>query len=77
MSSFRARTRFATVLAVGLALLVSGVVAGAAGGNFILGQANSAGTSNTSRTTSSTGNALLVTQNGTGTAIRGSTGRSR
>jgi hypothetical protein len=74
MSSFRARSRFATLVAVGLALLVSGVVAGAAGGNFILGQANSAGTSNTSLTTSSTGNGLLVTQNGTGTAIRGSTG---
>jgi hypothetical protein len=74
MASFRERTRFATLLAVGLTLLVSGVVAGAAGGNFILGQANSAGTSNTSLTTSSTGNALLVTQNGTGTAIRGSTG---
>ena len=74
MTSFRDRTRFATFVAVGLALLVSGVVAGAAGGNFILGQANSAGTSNTSLTTSSTGNALLVTQNGTGTAIRGSTG---
>ena len=74
MRSFRERTRFATLLAVGLALVGSGVVAGAAGGNFILGQANSAGTSNTSLTTSSTGNALLVTQNGTGTAIRGSTG---
>ena len=74
MVSFRERTRFASLLAIGLALLVSGVVAGAAGGNFILGQANSAGTSNTSLTTSSTGNALLVTQNGTGTAIRGSTG---
>jgi hypothetical protein len=74
MVSFRERTRFASVVAVGLALLVSGVVTGAAGGNFILGQANSAGTSNTSLTTSSTGNALLVTQNGTGTAIRGSTG---
>jgi len=72
--SFRERTRFATVVAVGLALVVSGVVAGAAGGNFILGQANSAGSANTSLTTSSTGNALLVTQNGTGTAIRGSTG---
>ena len=64
MSSFRARSRFATLVAVGLALLVSGVVAGAAGGNFILGQANSAGTSNTSLTTSSTGNALLVTNEG-------------
>jgi hypothetical protein len=74
MASFRERTRFASLVAIGLALLVSGVVTGAAGGNFILGQANSAGTSNTSLTTSSTGNALLVTQNGTGTAIRGSTG---
>jgi hypothetical protein len=74
MVSFQSRTRFATLVAIGLALLLSGVVAGAAGGNFILGQANSAGTSNTSLTTSSTGNALLVTQNGTGTAIRGSTG---
>ncbi len=74
MVSFRERTRFASLVAIGLALLVSGVVTGAAGGNFILGQANSAGTSNTSLTTSSTGNGLLVTQNGTGTAIRGSTG---
>jgi hypothetical protein len=74
MASFRERTRFASLLAIGLALLVSGVVAGAAGGNFILGQANSAGTSNSSLTTGSTGTALLVTQNGTGTAIRGSTG---
>ena len=74
MVSFRERTRFATLVAIGLSLLLSGIVAGAAGGNFILGQANSAGTSNTSLTTSSTGNALLVTQNGTGTAIRGSTG---
>jgi hypothetical protein len=74
MASFRARTRFASLVAIGLVLLLSGVVAGAAGGNFILGQANSAGTANTSLTTSSTGNALLVTQNGTGTAIRGSTG---
>ena len=74
MASFRERTRFASLVAIGLALLVSGVVTGAAGGNFILGQANSAGTSNTSLTTASTGTALLVTQNGTGTAVRGSTG---
>ncbi len=74
MTGLRDRARFATLLAVGLALLVSGVVAGAAGGNFILGQANSAGSSNSSLTTSSSGTALLVTQNGTGTAIRGSTG---
>ncbi len=74
MVSIWQRTRLAGVAGAALALLATGIVAGAAGGNFILGQANSAGTSNTSLTTSSTGNALLVTQNGTGTAIRGSTG---
>ena len=36
-----------------------------------LGQANSAGTSNTSLTTASSGTALLVTQTGSGTALRG------
>ena len=46
---------------------------GAAGSPLIMGSTtNSAGTSNTSLTTSSTGTALLVTQNGTGTALRGS-----
>jgi hypothetical protein len=74
MVSIWQRTRLAGVVGAALALLATGIVAGAAGGNFILGQANSAGSSNTSLTTSSTGNALLVTQNGTGTAIRGSTG---
>jgi hypothetical protein len=44
----------------------------AAGGPVILGAANDAGTTNTSLTTSSTGTAMLVTQNGTGTALRGS-----
>jgi hypothetical protein len=63
--------RFATLLAVALALLLSGVVVGAAGGPLIMGTANSAGTTNTSLTTSSTGTALLVTQTGTGTALRG------
>jgi hypothetical protein len=46
--------------------------AAAAGGPFVLGAANSAGTSNSSLTTASTGTALLVTQNGSGTALRGS-----
>jgi hypothetical protein len=36
------------------------------------GHANNAGAANTTLTTSSTGTALLVTQNGTGTALRGS-----
>ena len=74
MESIWQRTRLAGVAGAALVILMTGIVAGAAGGNFILGQANSAGTSNTSLTTSSTGNGLLVTQNGTGTAIRGSTG---
>ena len=61
---------------------VAGLVAGslgrpvpadaAAGGPLIMGAANTAGTTNTSLTTSSTGTALLVTQNGSGTALRGS-----
>jgi hypothetical protein len=63
--------RLATLLAIALALLVSGVVGGAAGAALIMGAANSAGTSNTSLTTTSTGTALLTTQNGTGTALRG------
>jgi hypothetical protein len=44
----------------------------AAGQPVIMGNANSAGTTNTSLATASTGSALLVTQNGTGTALRGS-----
>jgi hypothetical protein len=39
---------------------------------LLLGSANSAGTSNTSLTTDSSGTALLVTQSGAGTALRGS-----
>jgi hypothetical protein len=74
MSGFIARTRFATLVAVGLVLLLSGVAVGAAGGPLIMGAANSAGTTNTSLTTGSSGTALLVTQNGSGTALRGSTG---
>jgi hypothetical protein len=44
----------------------------AAGGSLIMGAANSSGTSNTSLTTDSSGTALLVTQTGAGTALRGS-----
>jgi trimeric autotransporter adhesin len=46
--------------------------AAAAGDPLILGATNVAGTANTTVQTSSTGSALLVTQNGTGTALRGS-----
>jgi len=72
MRNLVGRARVAGVAGATLVVLSVGVVAGAAGGNFILGAANSAGTSNSSLTTSSTGTALLVTQNGTGTALRGS-----
>jgi hypothetical protein len=70
-----------SVLGTGLAGL-AGLVLGslglprpaeaAAGGSLVMGSANSAGTSNTSLTTASTGTALLVTQTGAGTALRGS-----
>jgi hypothetical protein len=42
------------------------------GGSLVLGAANGAGASNTSLTTASSGTALLVTQTGSGTALRGS-----
>ncbi|MGD0863583.1 MAG: hypothetical protein ABSA21_12670 [Candidatus Limnocylindrales bacterium] len=60
---------------IGLVLGSLGHVPGvdaAAGGSLIMGSSNSAGTSNTSLTTDSTGTALLVTQTGAGTALRGS-----
>jgi hypothetical protein len=70
-----------SVLGTGLAGL-AGLVLGslglprpaeaAAGGSLVMGSANSAGTSNTSLTTASAGTALLVTQTGAGTALRGS-----
>jgi hypothetical protein len=43
----------------------------AAGGPVIMGAGNSAGTTNTSLTTASSGTALLVSQTGSGTALRG------
>jgi hypothetical protein len=43
----------------------------AAGGSLVMGAANSAGTTNTSLATNSTGTAMYVTQAGTGTAVRG------
>jgi len=44
----------------------------ASGDPLVMGAVNSAGTSSTSLTTASTGTALLVTQTGSGTALRGS-----
>ncbi len=43
----------------------------AAGGSLIMGSANSAGTTDTSLSTNSSGTALQATQNGAGTALRG------
>jgi hypothetical protein len=43
----------------------------AAGGSLIMGASNSAGTTNTDLATNSTGTALYVHQNSTGTAVRG------
>jgi hypothetical protein len=62
----------------GIGALAASVIGGASrveaasGDPLTLGSSNSAGTANTSLTTSSSGTALLVTQNGSGTALRGS-----
>ncbi len=71
MPTLRQRTRLAGMIAATLSLVIVGGVAGAAGSALILGQVNSAGTSNTTLNTSSTGTAFLVGQSGTGTALRG------
>jgi hypothetical protein len=69
MSTLR-NARFATLMAVALALVLTGVVAGAAGQALVLGIANYAGSSSTSLTTNSTGPAFRVIQNGSGKALR-------
>ncbi len=70
MASIWQRTRLAGVAGAALAVFVAGIVTGAAGGPIVMGASNSAGTTNTSLTTSSTGTAFYVTQSGTGTAMR-------
>lgn len=66
------RFRFALVSAVSLALFVGGLVSGSAGSPLLLGRQNSAGTATTSLNTNNSSSAVLfVTQEGTGTAIRG------
>lgn len=78
MAVFSGRTRVAAVIiAGGLVLLLVGAAVGAAGDAVILGAANDAGDSETGLTTSTPGTALLVTQTGTGSAIRGSTGSGK
>ena len=68
MSTLR-NARFATLLAVALALVISGAVSGAAGQALILGASNSAGGSTTSLTANVAGSAPKVTQNGPGTPL--------
>lgn len=63
------RARFAVIVAVVLALFVSGVVAGAAGSPLIIGGANQAGTSNTSLNTTSGGFAWQMNQLGSGVGV--------
>jgi hypothetical protein len=54
-------------------LALPDTAAAAAGDPLLIGNtSNTAGTANTTLTTASTGTALLVTQNGSGTALRGS-----
>jgi hypothetical protein len=65
MSRFIANARFATVLALGAVLFVGGIVAGATGGTFILGVANSA-TSQTSLSAATSGNGTFVQNTSSG-----------
>jgi hypothetical protein len=55
MSGFLGRVRFATLLAVALALLITGVVVGAAGQAMIIGQSNDSGSSQTTLLTTASG----------------------
>jgi hypothetical protein len=69
MSRFFSNARFATVLAVAAVLFATGIASGAAGQALIIGAANSAGTSNTSLNTNSTGFAWQMQQTGSGVGV--------
>ena len=74
MSRSISNARFAVVLAVVLALFVTGIVAGAAGAPLIIGAFNSAGATTTQLSSSANGAGLTVSQTGAGNlanAIRG------
>ena len=71
MPSLWARTRFATIVAVGMIMLATGIVAGAAGNALILGQNNYAGSAATRLSATSSGGAFWMTQNGSGSGVRG------
>jgi hypothetical protein len=69
-NTFQHTLQHAGLLALGLLLAMTSAVLGAAGGNFILGSANSAGTSQSALITTSNApyHALVVQQSGTGNA---------
>lgn len=69
MSRFLSNARFAAVLAFAAILFAAGVVSGAAGSPLIIGAANSAGTSNTSLNTTSSGFAWQMFQQGSGVGV--------
>ena len=72
MKGHLSAVRFATLVAIVLGLFITGVVAGAAGSNLIIGfEANDAGTSNTQLLTNSNVVAFKLLQNGPGTALMG------
>jgi hypothetical protein len=74
MSTIRI-ARFATLLAVAIALTVTGAVAGAAGEALILGETNAAGAHQTHLTANLSAAVLKLSQNGNGSplSLKGST----
>jgi hypothetical protein len=69
MSRLIASARFATLVAIGLSLLLVNVAVGAAGSAWILGVANSAGISQTSMSVNTASNGLYLTNAGAGNAV--------
>jgi len=75
MSSLTGRVRFATLLAVGAILIASGLVVRAVEINPLkIGQENSSGVATTLLDGDSAEGVLQVSQTGTGSAVRGTTG---
>jgi hypothetical protein len=76
MLTFR-KARFASLLAVALALVVTGAVAGAAGEALIVGQSNTAGANQTHLTANLSKATLKLTQLGLGSplSLKGSTNK--
>src|SRR6186713_3130004 len=75
MSSLTGRVRFTTLLAVGAILIASGLVVRAVEINPLkIGQENSSGVATTLLDGDSAEGVLQVSQTGTGSAVRGTTG---